>query len=121
MSRRRPDAADSLYLDFALPARDHVSVRELASACGYSPETILAAIDDGRLGAFVLQGRGKGDRLHPRIPLAIARVFLAANSTSLTHELLLNQFRRALLAMPRDIVAHVHAECARQLKDPNRN
>lgn len=120
MSRRRTSTDDHLYLDFALPARDHVSVRELAEACGYSPETILAAIDDGRCGAFVLQGRGKGDRLHPRIPAAVARVFLAANSTSLTTELLLNQFRRALLAMPRDIVAQVHGECARQLKDPTR-
>lgn len=114
-------ATPTTYLDFLLPATDHVTAKELAGACGYTAKHILASIDGGNLGAFQVPGRGKQGkeketRLHARIPTEIARAFLVTHSTGLEDALIVDQFTRALAKLPRPVVAAIHAEAAARLR-----
>lgn len=103
------------YLDSLFPAgATHLTPKELAGISGYTSSHILASIDEGRLGAFLLPGRG-GSRLHARIPVALARGFLLANSTALEDALVLDQFARAAAALPHPLKRAVCAELQRQL------
>ncbi|MBC2592678.1 hypothetical protein H5P28_00230 [Ruficoccus amylovorans] len=109
-------AVRTAYLDFLLPARSHVTAKELAGACGYSARHILSAIESGRLGAFQVPGRGTATNLHTRIPIEVARAFLVSHSTGLDDVLVVDQFARALARLPRPLLAAVHAEAAKQLR-----
>lgn len=103
------------YLDFLLPLSSHVTAKELAAACGYTPRHILASIDNGHLGAFQVPGRGS-ENLHARIPTELARTFLVTHSTGLEDALVVDQFSRALKRLPRPLVAAVHAEAGKLLR-----
>lgn len=106
----KSDYLDSLFP----PGATHLTAKELAGVCGYSSAHILASIDEGRLGAFLLPGRG-GSRLHARIPVALARICLLANSTALEDALVFDQFTRAASALPRSLKRAVYIELRRQL------
>lgn len=93
-----------------LPAgADFVTVKELAAASGFSPNFILAAYDTGKIFGIQANGRarkGSENRLHTRIPIEAAKLWLLSVA-NFTDDDAIEIFFDVIDRFPRDLLRRI--------------
>lgn len=101
-----------------LPAgADFVTVKELAGASGFSPNFILAAYDTGKIFGVQANGRAKKgaeSRLHTRIPVEAAKLWLIDNA-NFTDDDALEMILDIIARLPPDLLRRIQPHIQKRI------